>query len=304
MKISSIVVSCLLLSAHFTYAQTTELVAPKPKSRLYLSDLYIQTGMMNVGSLPLNLADYKRLAPGSVLLKDDFSTFSTNNQYQQRSVEALFSVLAGINFSNKPNWQLRVGFTTFRDYTSSLNYSKSTRKAYDTLVSAQTGKQYFIDSVNTKNYSMQHARQQIRAEASLIYRTNPERRWSFYAGVGASIFFTLQSRTDIGYFQYASQETRTNSDYSNTLYYASSFRYNDGIRETYSNKNTVGYSAFMPIGVDFRLGKTHSVWSKIHLLYEIRPSVSFTKTAETKRIATLDVQQNLGLRFVLAGSTR
>jgi len=291
MKLGSIF-PCLLL-----WASINALHA-QPKSRIYLSDLYILTGGMHQQSLSLSLADYKLLAPESVLLKNDLSSFSTyDSRYRNNTMGGrLFSMLAGINFARKPNLQLRAGFTTFREDMSELSYSKVVRKAYDTLISGQTGKEYFIDSVKNTSYRIQHSRQQFRLEASLIYRTNPERRWSFHAGVGAAASFSLNSNTDIAYnFSNYTQERNGELSKYDVPFYSSGYsKY-----ESFKNKNVMSYALFAPIGLDFRVGKSHSVWSKIHIVYEVRPSMYFTKTEKTIRASQLNVQQNIGLRLVL-----
>ncbi len=306
MKFGSIV-PCLLLwvsTFNFAQAQTEPVPVSKPKSRLYLSDLYIQSGIVHQGLSQMSLADYRQLAPQSTLLKDDFTSLQQNSfggyrGYQRQMGTGLFSMLAGINFANKPNWQMRVGFTTFRDDVGYESYGKSITKTYDTLVSAQTGRQYFMDSTQRTSYSMSHSRRQMRLEASLVYRTDPERRWGFYAGLGASVFFTLNSQTDITYNQFTGFQERSGNLYISRLD-NNDFRRDIFKSESFRNKNTVGYTFFAPIGIDFRVGKKHSVWSRVHFLYEMRPTLVLSKTSLTDLRGNLNFQQNMGLRFVFS----
>lgn len=288
------ILACLF-GASLSFAQAQDV---KSKGRLYLSDLYIQTGFVSQGDVSLSLEDYRRIAPESKLLKNDLSSYEGGRSSYYggyRYTSPLFSMLVGINFREKPNWQLRVGFTQFREDLANLYLQHTARKPYDTLVSAQTGAKTYVDSVNRKSYSIGHFRQQMRFEASLIYRTNPEKRWSFYAGIGASLNLQLNPRTSVLYFETNYTEI-SNSNTYRTSYFNSS-EYVDK-REEFTHKSSLGVSFFAPIGVDFRIGKKHSVWSKVHLFYEARPMLSFSRIDQKRQFSLMSGQHNFGLRFV------
>lgn len=291
-------IAVCLLWANLTYAQDLALPTPqpKPKGRLQLADLYIQTGMFYYLESPLSLADYRLLAPNSVLLKQDLSSYSTS-YYPNTMSSGHFSMLAGINFRDKPNWQLRVGFSQSSEYLSNLSFYKWTNKPYDTLTSAQTGRQVLIDSVYHSSYHFRHERQLMRLEASLIYRTNPERRWGFYAGIGASVNLSLNSRTTTT--EYKSAYTQQRDGYNPRYDYFSYSTSSNDRTEEFVNKNSIGYSFFAPIGVDFRIGKKHAFWSRVHLTYEIRPTLQVSNIAGLRKFTNFATQQNIGLRLRL-----
>jgi hypothetical protein len=292
-------IAVCLLWANLTYAQDFALptAQPKPKGRLQLADLYIQTGMFHYIEAPLGLADYRLLAPNSVLLKQDFSSYNNPN-YPLTVSSGHFSMLAGINFREKPNWQLRVGFSQSSEYLSNLNLYKWVNKPYDTLTSAQTGQQILVDSVYRTSYHFRHERQMMRVEASLIYRTNPERRWGFYAGIGVSVNLSLNSKTTITEYQDAYTEQKTNA-YNTPRYFSYISTELNNKTEQFTNKNSVGYSFFTPLGVDFRVGKKHPLWSRVHLTYEIRPMVQVSSVNGLQKFSDFALQHNIGLRLRL-----
>jgi hypothetical protein len=294
------ILACLLwASLSFVQAQDT------PKGRLYLSDLYIQTGLISQNDVSLSLADYRNLAPQSVLLNRDLSEYQGASSFRhyggRRTTAPLFSMLVGINFREKPNWQLRVGFTQFGESLGNFYLNKTVRTPHDTLVSTQTGSMTFLDSVDSKSYSMQHIRQQMRLEASLIYRTNPEKRWSFYAGIGASLNLQLNGKTQIWYYEHNVLETRaTNGNYYVYERSYQNFRHNSNDKsEEFAHKSSLGFTLFAPIGLDFRVGKKHPIWSKVHLFAEIRPSITFSRIDKNYKFSTIGGQHNFGLRFRL-----
>lgn len=123
------------------------------------------------------------------------------------------TVLVGLQFSNKEktmyksNPLLRLGFT----YSSGTNLMggsfKEDRIPFDTLTSSQTGQTAFIDSINTQGYNMNYRSEQLRFDGSIIFRTNPEARWSLFTGIGITAGISINARTDIYYSNYGTAET-------------------------------------------------------------------------------------------------
>lgn len=296
MKFGSIL-ACLLTLASLAPAQAQTDV---PKSRLYISDLYIQTGVMVERMAPLTLADYRSFAPNSPLLKNDLTNYNNYNSYRQTSSAPLFSMLLGIKFKENSKWQLRAGFTTTYQDVAQTSYRRETIKRYDTLVSNQTGANTYIDSVNTRSYALSYSRQQMRLEASFIYQSNPnqEKRWNFYAGLGMALIMNLNNTTNIDFYDARYTEISRNSLNSFQYYrFGSSYESARGINEEYRHKNNMGFAVFLPLGIDFRIGRTHSFWSRLHLLYEMRPSLTFNSVEGISQVSLNSGQHNFGLKI-------
>jgi hypothetical protein len=54
---------------------------------------------------------------------------------------------------------------------------------------------------------------------------------------------------------------------------------------------------YVPIGVDFRLGKKNEVLRKMHLFFELRPTISVLTIPETKTYVYPSMQNCVGLKF-------
>src|SRR5690606_33840629 len=133
---------------------------------------------------------------------------------------------------------------------------------YDTLTSSQTGQVVYIDSVYTQNYSMDYVSEQLRLDGSVIFRTNPEGRWSLYAGIGFTVGLSVNATTEIYYSKYGRIETRYpngQTSHSYQYYYPGSYI---SKTETFRNKTNFSVSPYIPMGVDFRIGKKREFWKR------------------------------------------
>jgi len=292
MKIRIILSAFVLLiacSAVFGQEQKT-----KAKKKISIHDFYIQTGIFTMRNTSGTLSDFKTLAPqSSILLNNNTVDYSPYNNFRI-SGNNVFSMMLGLQFSNKTNPLLRLGFS----YISGINLENSSnrvaRKPYDTLTSSQTGQTIYIDSVFTEQYNMKYSSEQLRFDGSLIFRTNPESRWSMFAGIGITAGFSINANTDIFYSNYSRTETRYTTDSTSTSYNYSG--YNNMKTENFKNKTNFGASAYIPMGVDFRIGKKREFWKRIHLFYELRPCINITSIPELRTSANVGLQHGLGLR--------
>ncbi|MCU0440132.1 MAG: hypothetical protein MUC49_19765 [Raineya sp.] len=295
MKISNIVSAFILLTTSFSaFGQREQL---KTIKKIRVHDIYIQTGVFSGRNTYGTLADFKLIAPESVLLKDNMTGFSPSvlGGYNSRR---FFSVMFGLQFSDKQKTtykkspSLRLGISYFSGTNLLGSLYKEDCKSYDTLISAQTGQTVYIDSVNSKYYNMNYSSQQLRFDGSLIFRTNPEARWSIFTGIGITAGFSINANTDIYYSNFDKTTRYTNGNVSYSV--PSS---NDYKTEKFRNKNNFGASAYIPIGIDFRIGKKREFLKRTHLFYELRPSINITSIPELQTITNVGIQHGLGLRI-------
>lgn len=303
-----------LLGLNFINAQETtsiSLVQPQPVKKIDVCEVLISGGWMYQNSPYVSIADYAKLAPESKLLKADLSTYSQSESYAFNG-SGMFTVLMGMRFGKKdktgykPNPILRAGFTYFNSTNFSSGLYQSSSKRTDTLLSYQNGTEHFVDSVSQRNYNMMYNSKQIRIDLSLIYRTDGKARWSFYSGIGLNAGVSLSANTQIDYSNYAYTETdgKTYSSSGQQGFYPFNYYYSPPpesdvttYTETFKNKNNSSFSAYIPLAVDFRIGKKRTFWKRTHLFLEFRPGINSSNIPELGRYSAAYWQTNFGLKI-------
>lgn len=243
-----------------------------------------------------SIAEFQKLAPGSELLKADFTGYNQYNDYIS-SVNSMFAVNVGFRFGNanrtayKKSPLLRLGFSYFSTTDLANNLSQTRTFRSDTLVSTNNGQVYYVDSTIYRSYNMRHTSDQLRLDVSLIYRTDPKARWQFYGGLGLTAGASLKAYTTIDYV--------VGSNIESTNYYFYPI-YTDQVsdykNEYFRNSADFGLSAYVPLGLDFRMGKKRPFWKRTHLFYELRPGASFSSIGDLSSFANISVQQGLGIK--------
>jgi hypothetical protein len=126
---------------------------------------------------------------------------------------------------------------------------------------------------------MKYRYEQLHAEMSLIFASNSSERWSFFCGLGLSAGATFNANTEITHY---GSYWIGDSYYSQNIFSQGNYRHYEFQYENFSNRSSASYSAFIPLGIDFRIGKTRPFWKAIHLLLELRPSISILKVPELR----------------------
>lgn len=302
MKTSNLLSAVILVTVSFSvFGQEQQ---PKTLKRIIIHDLYIQAGLFSERNTNGALTDFKTLAPQSVLLNNNLTDYSQSGGFSLTS-NTTFSAMLGLQFSDKQktayktNPLLRLGISYFSGTSLTVSLYKVDRKTYDTLRSAQTGQTVYLDSVTTKSYGMNYSSEQLRFDGSLIFRTNPEARWSLFAGIGITAGLSINAYTDIYYSKFDRIETRYPNGNNSSSYYFSSYYYSgtdNHKTEKYRNKNNFGLSTYIPMGIDFRIGKKREFWKRTHLFYELRPGINITSIPELRTITNASIQHGFGLR--------
>jgi hypothetical protein len=272
---------------------------PKEVKKIGIHDFFIYTGVSSTYYNSPTLSEFQSLAPQSELLDKNFSNYSSYLGSSGTS-SGTFSAMVGLQFRDKQKTSykksplLRLGLSYFSTSTISGGLYKTDRQAFDTLTSSQSGQLAFVDSIYSNNYSMNYSSDQLRFDASLIFRTNPEARWSIYSGIGISTGFSINAYTDIYYGNFSTTET-TYANGSTSISYNTNGEDNQQ-SERFKNKTNFGASTYIPMGLDFRLANKGEFGRRIHLFYEIRPSLTFTSIPELSTYANVGIHQGLGLR--------
>ena len=287
------IIALLFSAAAFSQEQTTKTI-----KKISIQDVIVQRGSFASRTPISTPSDFNKLAPNSLLLKNDMSGFSQSNR-NNVEIRNSFSVIMGLRFSDKENTSyranplMRLGVSYYSGTFFRDALQRKDRIAYDTLTSSQTGQALYVDSVVTRRYGMNYSAEQIRLDGSVIFSTNPEARWALYSGFGATAGVSVNAKTEIYYTEDTNIETRYPEGYTQS----SRYRNSDNTQwESFRNKNNFSASAYVPLGVDFRIGKKSEFWKRTHLFYEIRPGIDFTSVPEIGTVVNSGIQFGSGLR--------
>src|SRR5690554_177781 len=265
--------------------------------RISITDIYIYSGFTLERTNRNSFSDFQLLAPQSELLNNDMTGFADGNGLGI-SGNSNLSIMLGIQFSDKEksfykaNPLLRLGLSYSSGSAVSGGLHKEHRSPHDTLVSNQTGQSIYIDSIISESYGMQYSSEQLRIDGSLIFRTNPEARWSIYTGLGISAGISINANTRISY-----NESKRIDEYKKLQNYSSNnYISNKYESEVFTNKINFGFTTYIPMGIDFRIGNKRDFWKRTHLFYELRPALNISSIPELRTITNVSFQQGIGLR--------
>jgi hypothetical protein len=268
--------SIALLSAGATQAQIS------------IQELYLQSGAF-FGQSKGSLSDFQTLAPNSSILQQDLSAYTSYPQMFFNLPGQSQSLSIGLGLGKMPNATLRVGLTHINQ-----NNALSTGGAYtesfriDTLTSSQTGDQIFVDSFSTHSYNANYSQEQLRLDASLIFRYKADKRWSFYGGIGANFGFSYNASTTVHH-----NVSPYGYGYGliNDIFLGSS---TDHEKEVFENKGGFGLGIYAPLGIDFQVGKKREFWKPMHLYMELRPGFNVNQIAGLGTSFSVGNFSNLG----------
>jgi hypothetical protein len=294
---SRIIGTLLILSSLNGIAQEEK---SKPIKKIKLKDIYVQQGLFLDWNKLGSINDFRTLAPQSVLLKaplDEYmQAYGTHT-----SGNTAFTFLTGFQLRNsdksgyKINPYFRIGAMFYSNTSVSCFAVKEDKKTIDTLSSAQTGKTIYVDSLNTKSYNLNYTSSQLRIDASMLIRSNPEKRWSVYTGIGITAGLSMLAKTEIYYNEYKGTQTVDGSD-GGILSYDYSFTENTKT-EKFKNKPSLGGAVYLPLGISFRLGNKRAFWKRTNIYYEFKPGMNITHIPNLKTQATACLLHGIGLRI-------
>ncbi|UTW67480.1 hypothetical protein KFE94_05040 [bacterium SCSIO 12643] len=264
--------------------------------KIKVSEVTITPGVYSEGNPSATVNDFYALAPNSQLLPGSLNGYKTYGSSNNGGFTS--SILLGFQFLNKDqneykaNPLLRVGVTFKSGDVISASIFKETRTTIDTLISQSNGQKYPLDSISYEAYGLNYHSQQIKLDASLIFRTNPKSRWYLFGGFGGTIGTSINNKTTINYhqFNYSSPE---NED---VLFLPNNPRNHNSQNESFVNQNSMVYSIYVPLGVDFRISNNNEFWKRIHLFYEMQPTINFTPVPELRTFTNMAFQNNLGIK--------
>lgn len=267
------------------------LLSVSAHAQVQIKEVYLQSGAF-FGQTKGSLADFQTLAPNSSILQQDLSAYTSYPQMIFNLPGQSQSLSIGLGLGKMPNATLRIGLTHINQnnaLSTGGSYTESFR--IDTLTSSQTGDQIFVDSFSTHSYNANYSQEQFRLDASVLFRYNADKRWSFYGGIGANFGLSYNARTTV--HQIVSPYDNGFGLF-NDIFLGSSTNHE---KEVFENKGGFGMSLYAPLGIDFQVGKKREFWKPIHLYAELRPGVNINQIAGLGTSFSAGNFSNLGLRF-------
>jgi hypothetical protein len=293
--------SVLLTSCFSASGQVDE---EKPVKTISVNEFYILPAFLRLQQTFATPSEFKTLAPESPLLNRDFTGLSSSANFFYGQNSSL-SILLGVKFANKDKTayrkspSLRIGITYMSSSLLTGGLYETVRGGVDTLESAQSGAVVYVDSSTSKYYAMEYRAQQLRLDCSLIFRTDPKMRWGLFAGVGVTAGYSVNANTSVSYSERKWVRFRSDAGDQDPFNYFSPLRNSGGYKtenEKFRNKNSFTTSAYIPIGIDFRIGKKRAFWKMTHVFYEMRPGVNFSFVPALHTFASTSMQHGLGLK--------
>ncbi len=288
---------CVILCPEISSAQDTL----KMNCNISVTDFYVTLGF-GPGDPPTStLEDFHALAPGSKLLSGDLSAYEEQEFYQKTNgISGMAGFHTALSFADRKtgktgkNLQLRIGFfyMSGRHFNYKLEHSESMRT--DTLTSSQTGDVIYLDSVFRSTYDMKYSSDQLRLDVCMLYRFNPAARFSFYAGFGAAGGIVFNAMTQIEYKLKKSVESA--NPYADRIEVFSADESNFE-REKIKNKSGTGYSVYVPIGVDLRLGRKKNGPGRVHFFWEALSALNSLTVPELGNTTRPTLFLTGGIRF-------
>ena len=263
------------------------------QAQISINEIYLQSGSF-FGQNKGSLADFQTLAPGSSILQQDLSAYQTYPQMFFNLPGQSQSLSVGLGLGKMPNATLRLGLMhTSQNNALATGGSYTETFRVDTLTSSQSGEQYFVDSFSTHSFNANYAQEQLRIDASLLFRYNADKRWSFFGGIGANFGLSYNAATTVhhrvspygDYFGYG---------FINDLMFID---FGTHETETFENKGGFGLGVYAPLGIDFQLGKKREFWKPMHLYMELRPGFNINQIAGLGTTFSVGNFSNAGLRF-------
>ncbi|MEX2380055.1 MAG: hypothetical protein WD530_04895 [Vicingaceae bacterium] len=291
--------SVLLLLLFFSMTKAYTQAQDQGERSLQLSGISAQNGTFNFhDNYGGSLETFKKLAPESDLLDKNFDDFNQSFYQSDPDYSGAFSVQFTFNWLNmneswkKLNPQLKFGFSYGNINLIRGNLNKVEYHRIDTLISTSSGQEYYVDSVESEDYTLNYDADFLVLDASLIIGSNPMNRWSFYGGFGLSAGMNFNTTARI--FSTKDQYIDSRGNYNNPRNH-----WDPEFREEVFRKNETGLALMltMPLGVNFRLSKDKKIWENLSLFLEAKPALSYFSVSGIDNSFYASTFNSFGLKY-------
>ncbi len=263
--------------------------------KFQITDSYFQSSITLESGLFASLVDFRVLAPQSNLLQHDYSSYDKYPNYLYTpSFTFISSIGIQINQDKKRRIKpyIRLGIRYNSNQMLSGSYNYFSRFPFDTLYSSQTGDTIIIDSVISNSINATYDSKQLGIDVAILFRTTPTARWSLYSGIGLAASVSISASTKIGFIS-----NRFTEDHSGNHDFYPGYTYQPYRQEIIRNKSNYSMRAYIPVGIDWRVGKKSKFLNHLHLYYEASPTLIYTNIPELNHYLSAHITQSLGLRI-------
>lgn len=271
-----------------------------------LGHAYVAGGAFFAGDGTLFPQDITRITSGSTLFTGDLSGYSNYDYYGYPWDMGAGLFTGGLSLhplrrENAPGPELRLGFIYGGRSGRSGYYSRTDSSPYDTLTSSQTGDQYYVDSVWGSSYYVAQTYERFGLDAALVWHT--QGRWSIHAGAGlmAGALANVQTIIQFDEFSGVTAASTNSSSGSSSSYAYGYYGMGDHSSSTETLQRGTGWwtSLYIPLGLDFRFGRTGDFWTRVHAFMELRPQLVVQHANDLGTNTSFGIQNLFGLRFRL-----
>lgn len=280
----------------FVLASIAVVNAQETSNSFQIKAASVQVGFLSGSSTISNISDFQKLASTSDFKESDVIGFRRNSNFFGSTGPAFSMNLILAKPADESrarlNTEFRFGISYQQYDVFNLSYSRTDNFRVDSLLSLRTGDQTFVDSVYSQDYNLSYTQNQVMVDADVTISTNPNKRFKFYGGVGLSIGLSVAPYTTISY------STSSSLEQSETQF--NTFDSESEFDDTFENfRNEAGFfgRVYLPLGIDFRIGKTSETAKKYHMFLESRTSLMFQSVPELSLITNTGNVTALGLRY-------
>ncbi len=261
-------------------------------STQFLSD-FIQMDFAQMRALALendfanlNLQDYS-MTSSCCVARQDLINFHVNSALPGRNGKA-----------PKGSPMLRLGLSHSNSFYHSLTFFNSNQFTVDSISIIYQGNAttYPIDSIVRETHSFAASSKRLRANAGMLWRSNPKKRWIGYTGFALGFGLAIVSQVEEYYSKWSEITNPIYAVYGNTPIIQSSWQFEGSSRNFYKTPLLWDMSFSLPIGVDFRIGKKENLWYRVHLFSELNPTLWVSSYSKTWAYVNPGVSAVFGIR--------
>ena len=260
--------------------------------------MQVSVGNFELNGSPVSLEDWKKLASSSTFLKEDFSKFSQDKNYIT-DLKPFFNLnfyinTTQINNPNKGGGWIKTGLSFGQLNLFDYRLEKKIITPFDTLSSTLNSLEIYVDSIQEDELRMHYTSSVVQAEIGYIFRTKEASRWGLYGGAGVGIGYTFNNYVSLTkenkkYFEYRLSNGENFSDESRN-------HENQSLNfEEFRLKSSFIVSAFLPVGVTFRVGKKSAFLRKLTLSFEYQAGVQMRRIPELENFVNPYGLSQIGL---------
>lgn len=273
-RILNLTLGLLTLSSPLLYAQENPDNNKSKKLELTDFSIFRYTNYFDFYHKRIDLEDFQKFSPNSVNMPNELPVFFPS---RVTGIQEHNSIVIASNFDfirkgkSKlfANRSLRAGLFYNNQSFLGSGYGVQVRSPYGAAILNSTGVLIPIELVEEYRYIFRYLSRQLGLDASLIFKSRPEKRFVFYSGIGLTAAKSISATTSVYYSYYSRLDYKSEDDLFKN-YRPEVDRYSE-TEESKANGNA-SFAAYIPLGLDFTIGKRNKWLRRAHLFYEIRGS--------------------------------